>query len=179
MPSQPDMIEALLRSQLLADMSPEQRRDLSLRFEVRPFSAGQTLIADGAEGRALLEILAGTANVYVKEDEHRYRVAQLEPGSIAGETGFFSGQTRSADVIGSSEGIVAVLPWPAYVALTHQDSSAAEALEKAILCHLNNRVLETNARLQALLTAREKGGLKSVVQSLLGMRESAPVVDHG
>ena len=73
MPSHPDMIEALLRSQLLADMSTEQRRDLSLRFEVRPFSSGQTLIAHGSGGRALLEILAGTADVFVKEEEHRYR----------------------------------------------------------------------------------------------------------
>ena len=179
MPSHPDMIEALLRSQLMADMSDEQRRALSLRFEVRPFSQGQTLIADGAGGRALLEILAGTADVFVKEDDHRYRVAQLEPGGIAGEAAFFSGESRAADVVGSSEGIVAVLPWPAYVALSQQDSSAAEALERAVLTHLCGRVLETNARLDALLAARESGGLKGVIQSLLGARDTVPVVDHG
>jgi len=179
MPSHPDMIEALLRSQLMADMSPEQRRDLSPRFEVRPFTMGQTLIADGAGGRALLEILAGTAEVYVKEDDHRYRVAQLGPGGIAGEAAFFSGESRSADVVGSSEGIVAVLPWPAYVTLSQQDSSAAEALERTVLSHLCGRVLETNARLQALLAARKTSGIKGVVQSLLGLRDSAPVVDHG
>jgi len=179
MPTHPDMVEALLRSQLLADMSPEQRADLSLRFEVRPFSSGQTLIADGSGGRALLEILAGTADVYVREAEHRYRVAQLEPGGIAGEAAFFSGQSRAADVIGSSEGIVAVLPWAAYLTLSRDDNSAAEALERAVFSHLERRVVETNARLSALLASRETGGLKGALANILGIVDSAPVVDHG
>ena len=80
MPTQPHIVEALLRSQLMAHMTDEERRDLALRFEVRPFSAGQTLIAEGSEGRKLLEILAGTAEVRVRDGEHGYRVARLGLG---------------------------------------------------------------------------------------------------
>lgn len=179
MPVQPDIVEALLRSQLMAEMRPEERRALAPRFEVRPFTAGTTLIAAGAGGRALLEILAGTADVFVREGEHRYRVAQLEPGGLAGEGAFFSGASRGADVVGSSEGIVAVLPYAAYLTLAREDNPAAEVLERAILANLGRRVLETNARLNALLSARNRGGLKGTLNTILGIPESAPVIDHG
>ena len=179
MPTQPHMVEALLRSQLMAHMTDDERRDLALRFEVRPFSAGQTLIADGSEGRKLLEILAATAEVRVRDGEHGYRVAQLGPGSISGEAAFYAGTARGADVIGTSEGIVAVLSRTAYLSLIQQNRAAAEALDKTVLEHLSQRVIETNARLGALLTAKQDGGLKGALQTMLGIKDSVPVVDHG
>ena len=114
MPTQPHMVEALLRSQLMAHMTDDERRDLALRFEVRPFSAGQTLIADGSEGRKLLEILAGTAEVRVRDGEHGYRVAQLGPGSISGEAAFYAGTARGAERAGTSsilDGLAAKSLW--------------------------------------------------------------------
>jgi len=168
MPANPDMIEMLLRSPLLAEMDEDMRQDLALRFETRPFTAGQTLIASGAEGRALLEILAGTADVFVRDGDHRYRVAQMEPGGIAGEGAFFEGTPRTADVIGSSEGIVAVMPWSAYVTLANEQNPAAEALERAVLGHLTRRLTETNARLSALIDARATDGFKSTFQRWFG-----------
>ena len=179
MPTQPDIVEAMLRSALLADMDPTTARDLALRFEVRPFSKGQTLIAAGAGGRALLEVLAGTADVFVRDGVHRYRVAQIEAGGITGEGAFFSGDSRAADVIGSSEGLVAVLPISAYLTLVRGDNPAAEALERAVLSHLGRRVSETDARLTALLSSRERGGLKGALGAIFGFTETAPVVDHG
>jgi CRP-like cAMP-binding protein len=179
MPVQPDIIETLTRSELLADMTVEQRRDLALRFEVRPFSSGQTLIAAGGEGRSLMELLAGTANVFVREDGHRYKIAHLEPGNIAGEGAFFSGDSRGADVVGASEGMVAVLPYAAYKTLAAENKPAAMALERAVLVHLERRVLETNARLSALLASRERGKLTAAFNAIFGIAETAPVLDHG
>lgn len=178
MPVHPDMIEMLIRSPLLADVSAEIRSDLALRFETRPFTSGQTLIADGAGGRALLEILTGTADVFVRERDHRYRVATLEPGGLVGEGAFFSGTPRAADVIGSSEGIVAVLPWDAYMSLVQAGHPGAEAIERAVVAHLTRRVKETNARLSALLDAQRSGGLKNALSKFFGITTPAPVVNH-
>ena len=168
MTAHPDMIEMLLRSTLLAHMEEDMRQDLALRFETRPFTAGQTLIAAGAEGRALIEILAGTADVFVRDGDHRYKVAQLEAGAIAGEGAFFDGTPRTADIIGSSEGIVAVMPWSAYISLVHDRKLAADALEQAVIGHLTRRLNETNARLSALIDARQTDGFKSTFQRLFG-----------
>ena len=178
MPAHPDMIEMLLRSPLLANMDGDLRSDLALRFETRPFTSGQTLIADGAGGRALLEILTGTADVFVREGDHRSRVATLEPGSLVGEGAFFSGAPRSADVVGSSEGIVAVLPWNAYKSLVQAGHPGAEAIEHAVVTHLTKRVKETNARLSALLDAQRSGGLKTAMNKFFGIATAAPVVNH-
>ena len=162
------MIEMLLRSPLLAHMDEEIRQDLALRFETRPFTAGQTLLAAGAEGRALIEILAGTADVFVRDGDHRYKVAQLEPGALAGEGAFFAGTPRTADIVGSSEGIVAVMPWDAYITLVRDGKPSADALERAVLGHLTKRLAETNARLSALIDARQTDGFKSSFQRWFG-----------
>ncbi len=178
MPALPDMVEMLLRSPLLADVDPAIRTDLALRFETRPFTAGQTLIADGAGGRALLEILTGTAEVFVREGDHRYRVATLEPGSLVGEGAFFSGLPRAADIVGSSEGIVAVLPWNAYLNLAQSGHPGAEAIERAVVTHLTRRVKETNVRLSVLLDAQRSGGLKNALSKFFGIPTTAPVINH-
>ena len=62
-----------------------------------------------------------------------------------------------------------------------QNHAAAEALDKhkQVLEHLSQRVIETNARLGALLTAKQDGGLKGALQTMLGIKDSVPVVDHG
>lgn len=178
MPTQPHMVEALLRSQLMAHMTDAQRRDLALRFEVRPFSSGQVLIADGSDGRGLLEVLAGTAEVRVRDGDHSYRVATLEPGSIAGEAAFYSGSSRGADVVGTSEGIVAVLPRTAYLSLLAQGSSAVDALDRTVMDHLAARVTQTNARLEAMLSARGNSSLLGALQSIIGS-PSPSVVNDG
>lgn len=179
MPSNPDLIEMLSRSPLLADMDPEIRTDLALKFETRPFTSGQTLIADGSGGRALLEVLTGTADVFVRDEDHRYRVATLEPGDLAGEHAFFSGATRAADVVGTSEGIVAVLHWDAYRSLAQSGHPGAAMLELAVLASLRHRALETNARLGALVDAAQTDGFRTAFARLFGRALSAPVVNHG
>ncbi|MEC8191892.1 MAG: Crp/Fnr family transcriptional regulator [Myxococcota bacterium] len=178
MSSPSDLAEMLSRSPLLAELEPETRTDLALKFEIRPFTAGQTLLADGAEGRELMEILSGTADVFVREDHHRYRVATLEPGDLAGEHGFFSGDTRGADVVGSSEGIVAVLTWEAYRSLTQAAHPGAAQLELAVLNSMRDRTLKTNARLGALVDATKTDGFRATFARLFGRVQAAPVVTH-
>jgi CRP-like cAMP-binding protein len=178
MPSNSDMIEMLYRSPLLAEMDPKIRNDLALKFETRPFTAGQTLLSDGAGGRALMEILTGTADVFVREGDHRYRVATLEPGDLAGEQAFFTGSPRAADMVGTSEGIVAVLTWEAYRSLAQTGHPGAALLELAVLASLKERVIQTNARLGVLVDAGQSDGLRAAFGRLIGRPVSAPVVDH-
>jgi len=178
MASPSDLVEMLSRSPLLADMEPQVRTDLALKFETRPFTAGQVLMSDGAEGRELMEILTGTADVFVRDEHHRYRVATLEPGDLAGEYGFFTGDTRGADIVGSSEGIVAVLSWEAYRSLTQDGRTGAAMLELAVLTSLRERTVKTNARLGALVDAGQPEGIRAAFDRLFGRVLLAPVVSH-
>lgn len=180
MATQPDLVEMLLRSALLAEMDTDQRSALALRFEARPFTAGQVLIGAGSSGGELLEILAGTADVFVRDGEQRYRVAVLEPGSLAGELSFFDTHTpRSADVVGSSEGIVAALPRNAYLALVAEQHPSAAALERTVMKQTAQRLQRTNIRLGRLLDAHRTGGLLGALGRLFGKATPTPGVRDG
>jgi CRP-like cAMP-binding protein len=169
MPSNPDLAQMLLRSKLLGEMDHAHRAALALRFEPRPFSTGQVLIAAGAAGGELLEVLAGTADVFVRDGDSRFRVAELTPGSLAGERSFFDPHTpRNADVIGSSEGIVAALPRNAYLALVADEHPAAAALERVVMNMVAARLNRTDARIGRLLEAHRTGGLLDALGRIFG-----------
>ncbi len=175
-----DHRELLLRSPLLADMDEDCRDALALRFEARPFTRDQVLLAAGSEGRELLEILAGTADVHAIEGDHRFRVAVLEPGSIVGELSFFDpAAPRSASVQGTSEGIVAALPHTAYLALAAEGHPAAAALEQAIMSHTARRLRRTNQRLSHLLDSHRAGNLVDALGRVFGHPTPAPGVRNG
>ena len=91
MPTQPHMVEALLRSQLMAHMTDDERRDLALRFEVRPFSAGQTLIAEGAEGRKLRRSSPEPPRCGSVTETTATASPSLAPEVISGEAAFYAG----------------------------------------------------------------------------------------
>ena len=170
-----DRVEMLLRSPLLATMDPAQREALALRFETRPFTPGQVLLSAGADGDELLEILAGTAEVFVRDEDTRYRIAVLEPGGLAGELTFFDADApRSADVVGTSEGIVAALPRTAYLALAAEEALAATALERSVIRHISQRLYQTNAQLTGLIESQRTGGLVSALGRWFGV--PTPVV---
>jgi len=170
----------LLRSPLLAEMEDTARQALALRFEARPFTSRQVLVASGSEGRELLEILAGTADVHAVEGAHRYRVAVLEPGSIVGELAFFDADApRSAEITGTSEGIVAALPHTAYQALVAESHPAAAALERAVMGHTARRLGRTNQRLGHLLDAQRTGSLVDALGRVFGRPTPAPGVRDG
>jgi len=180
MTNNPDFRELLLRSPLLAGMDEASRQALALRFEVRPFSKDQMLMAAGSEGRELIEVLAGTADVHAVEGDHRFRVAVLEPGSLVGELAFFdSDAPRSAEVIGTSEGILAALPHTAYQALSVDRHPAAASLEKAIMAHTARRLRRTNQRLGMLLDAQRTGTLVDTLGRVFGRPTPAPGVRDG
>jgi CRP-like cAMP-binding protein len=175
-----DFRELLLRSPLLSEMDEASQHALALRFEVRPFSAGQMLMAAGSEGRELLEVLAGTADVRAVEGEHRFRVAVLEPGSLIGELAFFDADApRSAEIIGTSEGILAALPHTAYQSLAAERHPAAAALEQAIMAHTARRLRRTNQRLSMLLDAHRTGSLVDALGRIFGRATPAPGARNG
>jgi CRP-like cAMP-binding protein len=180
MASNPDLAQMLLRSKLLGQMDQTHRAALALRFEPRPFSAGQVLISSGAAGSELLEVLAGTAEVFVRDGDTRFRVTELIPGSLAGELSFFDPHTpRSADVIGSSEGIVAALPRDAYLSLVADQHPAAAALERVVMNIVAARLKRTDTRIGGLLEAHRAGGLIDALGRIFGRPTPTAGVNDG
>lgn len=69
--------------------------------------AGISVCVQGQKQRSLFAILRGEAVVHKKNKAgKRQKVATLSQGSVFGETGFFLGEPRTADVITSKDSII-------------------------------------------------------------------------
>lgn len=171
---EPDIsIEPLLRATpLLAGLDRPAQDSLLWRFRAKPFDNGDVLIKAGDTGSELFLLLDGFAEVYARAGERRYLVAILEPGSIIGEISFFDRErVRTADVVGATSGMAAVLPRHVYDELVEDGHAAAESLERAVLQAVSLRMQYTNETLAELLDTHKAGGLLSHLARMFSSKE--------
>lgn len=163
----------LRRTPLLAGMDLGSRDRLTSSFIPLPFAEGEAILRAGAPGRHLAIVLEGRAVVHARKNDHAYKVDVLGPGDLFGEIAFFdAGSRRTADVIGETAGVVALLPWSTYAALTHAGDPAGEVLEKAVLDLLSRRTQRINDTLGDLLEATRDGSWLAALRRFIGVRSS-------
>jgi CRP-like cAMP-binding protein len=154
------MQRLLKDSSLLEGMDPESADELARRFGLQPFQQGDVLIKPGHQGRHLLVLLEGRAEIRATLQDGAGRqaltLAKLHAGDTVGEASFFDPPaTRNASVIAVSTGVVGLLPHVTYEALVAEGSPAAAQLERNLLYMLAGRLADTNRQLAALLGAGE------------------------
>jgi len=81
--------------------TPSERRQLSERFQARPFAAGEVVIAEGKKGDGLYMLLTGVLAVHAGNP--RREVARLGPGQIVGEMSLLNDQPTNAEVRAETE----------------------------------------------------------------------------
>jgi CRP-like cAMP-binding protein len=165
------MDRALREHPFLRSVDRETQALLIPTFRWRPFVTGEMLIREGADDRDLFLVLKGTLDVWAREGDRRFRVAQLGPGSMVGEMAFFDADCpRAADVVATSDGDLAALELETYQQLCASGDPAAGALEKAVLAALAERMLETDATLAHLLDQNRSGGLFAALARMFRRR---------
>lgn len=92
-------IEILRRVPLFADLSDDQLEQISLLFKERHFSAGETVVKEGADGAAFFVIESGEAAVSVAGAGR----ANLMPGDYFGEIALIDEGVRSATITALSD----------------------------------------------------------------------------
>ncbi len=163
----------LRRTPLLAGMDLDTRDHLSSSFVPLPFAAGEAILRVGEPGRHLAIVLEGRAVVHARKDDHAYKVDVLGPGDLFGEIAFFDHDSRrTADVIGETSGVAALLPWSTYEALSNAGDPAGEVLEKAVLDLLSRRTQRINDTLGDLLEATRDGSWLAALRRFIGVRSS-------
>jgi len=144
---------------------------LSSEFSTQKFTRGEAIIRAGDSGRALGVILEGHAAVVARQEDQVFRLATLPAGTIFGEISFFDAQSpRTADVIGVTDGVAALLPATAYERFVAEGHAAAELLEKNVLHILAGRIQGTNNTLAELLHSRGGGLLAGLARFFRGDR---------
>ncbi|AHM02829.1 hypothetical protein roselon_00384 [Roseibacterium elongatum DSM 19469] len=104
----------------------------------RPVPRGTRLIAEGTEARAMYLVETGRFRV----ERDGIPLAEIGAGGVLGEIAFFTGQTRSADVIAARDSVVVEIDRATYDALC----DAVPDLAHAISAELARRLAATSAR---------------------------------
>ncbi len=107
---------------------------LSVNF-IQP---GTVLIREGDCDRVLYILAEGELQVRARGHD----IARLQPGTVVGEGAFFSGESRSATILASSNGIVWSLSWEKFDAMSVQYPKLALDLTKGLAAVLAVRMRE-------------------------------------
>jgi CRP/FNR family transcriptional regulator, cyclic AMP receptor protein len=99
---------------------------------------GAVLIHEGDNDRVLYILAEGELTVQARGHE----IARLGPGVVVGEGAFFSGEPRSATIVGSRAGVVWSLSWEKFEAMSHQYPKLALDLTKGLAAVLAVRMRE-------------------------------------
>ena len=92
-------VDALRQVPLFADLTDEELAQVALLFKERHFTAGETVVKEGADGAAFFLIESGTANVSVRGTER----TSLGPGDYFGEIGLVADMDRTATITAETE----------------------------------------------------------------------------
>jgi CRP-like cAMP-binding protein len=97
MPGAP--VDALRNVPLFAGLDDDELGGVAVLFKERHFSAGETLIKEGADGAAFFLVVSGEATVAVRGAER----ARLGPGDHFGEIALIDEDVRSATITAATD----------------------------------------------------------------------------
>jgi len=97
MPGAP--VDALRTVSLFADLDDSELAQVAMLFKQRRFSAGETVVKEGADGAAFFLIESGEATVSVKGADR----AGLGPGDHFGEIALIDEGVRSATITATTD----------------------------------------------------------------------------
>lgn len=92
-------VESLRRVPLFADLDDGELAQVALLFKERRFTAGETIVKEGADGAAFFLIESGEASVTVRGSGR----ASLGPGDHFGEIALVDEGVRSATIAATSD----------------------------------------------------------------------------
>ncbi len=116
---------------------------LRAHCELLTIPAGQLVIPQGANDRALYIVVSGSLEVTVPRNRRggERQLTLIEPGTVIGELGFFDGLPRSANVRATSDAVLLRLGYQSFEVLAAKEP----ALGRRILLDMG-RVLATRLR---------------------------------
>ncbi len=121
----PEQLAAIPLLEGLGSFALGEIAEHSVKTYVRP---GFRLVAEGESGFSFSMILSGSADVRVGEET----VATLRKGDVFGEMAIVSGQKRNADVVATSEMVLASMMVWDFRAMVEKHTEVKQRLEQLI-----------------------------------------------
>lgn len=132
-------IEALDATDALPCKLPlEDWQQIASYLNMRFLQPGDVLIKTGDTERVLFILTEGELQVQLGG----HAIATLRPGTVVGEGAFFSGASRSADVVATQPGLAFALSWERYEKLSRRLPALALQLTQGLAAVLAVRMRE-------------------------------------
>lgn len=136
---------------LLSSMSDSAVAALRALLQLRPFAAGEKLIAQNSEAAELFFLTRGRVDVAVPvRSGLSHRVSTIDAGNMFGELALFGRAQRTADVIPATDGEALVLSADGMARLRDEHAEAYTGLLLAVGSSLTDRLRRANAEIRAL-----------------------------
>ena len=141
-----ESFDALRSVDTLRALADEQVEDLARHARLERYTAAETLVRQGDEGRSLFVVRSGHVRVEREESGGPAReLARLGPGTFFGEMSLLTGEPRSASVVALEEVEVVVVEKEAFSTLLNDDGPLARALSEALEARLGAQARVTSS----------------------------------
>ena len=134
-------------------LDPQETAALEASCERRRLMPGERLMRHGEASDTIYFIERGRVHVMLPPEENgaARRLRTYGPGSIVGEMGFYTGETRSADVVVEEEVGALCLTRERLSELEAKHPALAQALQRIVIQNLSQRLRAANEEIRELL----------------------------
>jgi len=129
-------VDALLRDvDILSPLPDAAHATIAAAAKVHFYSRGEAVMRSGAAGDSMFVIHSGSVSVRLPDDSERgwHEVAELGPGSVVGEMALLTGETRTADVVASSDVVTVEIGKESLEPVLHANPDLAAAISEKVL----------------------------------------------
>lgn len=117
---------------ILSPLDDAAHDAIATAAKVHFYSRGEAVLRRGAAGDSMFVIHSGSVSVRFADDSPQgwHEVAQLGPGSVVGEMALLTGETRTADVVATSDVVAVEIGKELLQPILHANPDLADAISE-------------------------------------------------
>lgn len=128
------IVDALSRSKIATELTPEQCHTLASTMTVRDLASGEVLVREGDTDDHLYVVTSGSLGVVkAAGTDNELTLNVMRPGEVVGELSFLDGATRFASLMAISEARVLGLSRGDLEAMLDRDPQLVYRIMRAIV----------------------------------------------
>ena len=140
-------IKILEKIPVFKDLSVDQFQKLINICSKRIYKKDEQICVGGDESYEMFILLEGELKVTIPNGKE---ISRVKPVGIVGEMGIFTGETRSASVLASTDSIVLIINKPELLSLFQQDCILAARILMNVIKDLSHKLKKNNVIIEEM-----------------------------
>jgi small-conductance mechanosensitive channel/CRP-like cAMP-binding protein len=133
--SRDELHELLHDVDILSPLDDAAHDAITAGAKVHFYSRGEAVLRSGAAGDSMFVINSGSVSVRLPDDSERgwHEVAELGAGNVVGEMALLTGETRTADVVATSDVVAVEIGKELLEPILHANPDLADAISEKVI----------------------------------------------